>query len=96
MTTLQAEIDGGPATGFEPVAGPDGEVLVTFCSTVVEATRLAGRVTSRADAQATARWKTRVAQTSTSAHSGTSTANACHTADEPNDPFASSRDASTR
>ena len=41
MTTLRAEIDGGPATGFEPAAGPDGEVLVTFSSTVVEATRLA-------------------------------------------------------
>jgi len=39
LDALRAEIDGGPTTGFSPAAGPDGEVVVTFASAVVEATR---------------------------------------------------------
>ena len=38
IAALRAEIDGGPATGFEPVVD-DGQVLVSFVSTVVHATR---------------------------------------------------------
>jgi ubiquinone/menaquinone biosynthesis C-methylase UbiE len=39
LDALQAEIAGGPATGFSPATGPDGELLVTFGSAVVEAAR---------------------------------------------------------
>jgi ubiquinone/menaquinone biosynthesis C-methylase UbiE len=39
MTALRSEIDGGPATGFSPVLDDDGQVLVSFVSTVVQATR---------------------------------------------------------
>jgi ubiquinone/menaquinone biosynthesis C-methylase UbiE len=39
MTALRSEIDGGPATGFNPVLDDDGQVLVSFVSTVVHATR---------------------------------------------------------
>ncbi len=50
----------------------------------------------RKAAQATARRKTRVAQARVTAHNGTSTANACHTAGLAKVPAASTRDASTR
>src|SRR5581483_6288416 len=43
VDTLRAELDGGPATGFAPATGPDGELLVTFSSVVVEASRLRPR-----------------------------------------------------
>ena len=46
--------------------------------------------------QATARRKTLVAQASTSTHSGTRTANACHTAAVAMCPTASARPATTR
>jgi ubiquinone/menaquinone biosynthesis C-methylase UbiE len=39
LETLRAELGGGPATGFSPTAGADGQLLVTFTSAVVEATR---------------------------------------------------------
>jgi ubiquinone/menaquinone biosynthesis C-methylase UbiE len=39
LGALQTELEGGPATGFSPAAGPDGQVLVTFGSAVVEAAR---------------------------------------------------------
>ena len=39
MTALQSEIEGGPATGFNPVLDDNGQVLVSFVSTVVHATR---------------------------------------------------------
>jgi len=41
LATLQAELDGGPATGFEPAAGPDGELCVTFGSVSMQAVRVA-------------------------------------------------------
>jgi hypothetical protein len=37
-SALQAELDGGTATGFEPVV-EDGQTLVSFTSTVARATR---------------------------------------------------------
>ena len=39
FATLRAELDGGPATGFEPAAGADGELCVTFSSVSVQAVR---------------------------------------------------------
>jgi ubiquinone/menaquinone biosynthesis C-methylase UbiE len=39
MTALRNELDGGPATGFDPVIDDEGQVLVSFISTVVHATR---------------------------------------------------------
>jgi SAM-dependent methyltransferase len=39
MSALQSEIDGGRRTGFNPVLDDDGQVLVSFVSTVVHATR---------------------------------------------------------
>jgi ubiquinone/menaquinone biosynthesis C-methylase UbiE len=39
LTALQAELDGGPATGFDPVVDEVGRVLVSFSTTVVHATR---------------------------------------------------------
>jgi ubiquinone/menaquinone biosynthesis C-methylase UbiE len=39
LDALRAELDGGPATGFSPAAGADGQLVVTFASAVVEATR---------------------------------------------------------
>jgi SAM-dependent methyltransferase len=38
MSALRVELDGGPATGFDPVVDAD-DVLVSFTSTVVHATR---------------------------------------------------------
>jgi SAM-dependent methyltransferase len=40
MAALRAELDGGPATGFNPVIDPDNAegLLVSFSSTVVQAT----------------------------------------------------------
>jgi SAM-dependent methyltransferase len=39
IAALQAELAGGPATGFEPLTDDAGQVLVSFTSTVVHATR---------------------------------------------------------
>jgi SAM-dependent methyltransferase len=39
LDRLHAELDGGPATGFSPATGPEGELMVTFASAVVEAAR---------------------------------------------------------
>ncbi len=36
---LEAELDGGPATGFAPTHNEDGEIVVSFTITVVHATR---------------------------------------------------------
>jgi hypothetical protein len=38
LAALQAELDGGRATGFEP-ADDGGHIMVSFTSTVVHATR---------------------------------------------------------
>jgi ubiquinone/menaquinone biosynthesis C-methylase UbiE len=42
LATLQAEIAGQAATGFEPVIDDAGQLLVSFTSTVVHATRDSG------------------------------------------------------
>jgi ubiquinone/menaquinone biosynthesis C-methylase UbiE len=44
MAALQAELDGGPATGFNPVADDAGQILVSFISTIVHATREPSKV----------------------------------------------------
>jgi SAM-dependent methyltransferase len=39
ISAMQAELAGGPATGFDPVTDDDGQILVSFTSTVIHATR---------------------------------------------------------
>jgi hypothetical protein len=39
ISAMQAELAGGPATGFDPVTDDDDQILVSFTSTVIHATR---------------------------------------------------------
>jgi SAM-dependent methyltransferase len=38
MSAVQAELAGGPATGFDPITDDAGQILVSFTSTVIHAT----------------------------------------------------------
>jgi SAM-dependent methyltransferase len=39
ISAMQSELAGGPATGFDPVTDDDGQILVSFTSSVIHATR---------------------------------------------------------